>query len=133
MHRLTCALQVTLSSWAVATVQLPNLVTVLLCVRPSWHLRVFQSGDHGEMLPLYSVAYCKHLLSMWFCKEQCDEAVRQEGSVKQGAKGLHLAAWSASARQRHAARAGGQLLKWELGGNPTAGLGTGLAAGSRDC
>lgn len=58
--------------------------------------------------------------------------MRQEGSVKQKAKGPQMAAWPPSAKQRHAMKPGVQLLKWELGRNHTAGLGTGLAAGSKD-
>ena len=58
--------------------------------------------------------------------------MRQEDSVKQKAKGPHMAAWLPSAKQRHAVRPGVQLLKWELGRNHTSGLGIGLAAGNRD-
>lgn len=58
--------------------------------------------------------------------------MRQEDSVKQKDKGPHMAAWPPAAKQMHAVRPGVQLLKWELGRNDTAGLGTGLAAQSKD-
>lgn len=58
--------------------------------------------------------------------------MRQEDSVKQKAKGPHMAAWPPSPKQRPAVRPAVQLLKWELGRNHTTGLGKGLAAGNTD-
>ena len=91
-----------------------------------------EQGDISVIYCNFTLYIASILLSIWFWGGWGDEATRQEDSVKQKAKGPHMAAWPPSAKQRHAVRSGVQLLKWELGRNHIAGLGTGLAAGSKD-